>query len=106
MSESLSPNRDAFILFEAIQQAFDQSHFIHNLSGCARLLLTRSANDKAVPWEHYDDIFDKTLGGFHDALILAVKQGKVEYIQEKEECLLNDLLLPPTFVQWARTVKV
>ena len=111
LKDSQHPNRDSIVLFQAIQDAFSSNtaskptsvhpHFLRSLAVSNNLLLMSNRN-KPVRAECHEII----LGCFVDALILAVQQGKVRYKQSEEKCWINNLVLPPTFVVWARTVRV
>jgi hypothetical protein len=57
-------------------------------------------------WKEYERLCEDTLGTFMDSLILLIQQGKVKIFREQELYIVNKLALPPTFVEWARTVEM
>ena len=107
-------NMKIFVLLFAIQQAFDDGYeskvisvhpyFLRNLSELAYFILM-TETDTCI-WEEHNDLCEDTLGVFMDCLILLIQQGRVEVNWEQETCKVNKLVLPPTFVEWARTAEV
>lgn len=88
----ITPAPEAFMLFRAIQDAFDGSgserqvtvspYMLHNLAACAWCMLETQSRPDSIYATERDCVFQRTLRGFMRCVFLAVGQGTVVRQQE------------------------